>query len=214
MVFTSSRSFKSLVLGVLLAFSHVLDASNLEEKLPPEGQLGVRLDYELATMSKDQIDANHQWMFSSHLTFKEEVKSITDGQLTKIAIDAYKEMEADFPQYNIARPRKLLPGVMIIMAFGKEIILVSSQKGLGALIERYPESPVSLDLQRCMIERGSEHAHQGKCGEPMAFHLYYRTHPEEPLSELTDQARVSTIRKDRNGDYVEMVPCGTGRDVS
>lgn len=65
-------------------------------------------------------------MFSSHLTFNEEVKTITDGQLTKIAGDAFREMEVDFKRYGVARGIKLRPGVMTILAFGKEIILEKS----------------------------------------------------------------------------------------
>lgn len=220
MIITSSRTFSSLAIGILLAFSHVLDASNLNEKLEPKGQLGVRLDYELATLRTSQKDSNHNWMWSSHLTFNEEVKTITAGQLTKIAVDAYKEMEADFMRYDISDDFTLLPGVMSILAFDKEIILASSQKGLGALIDRYQESAVYKDLELCKIiwrDYGTgteiEHDHKGKCGEVMTLHQYYRTHPETPLYDLTDRARATTVRKLRNGNYAPMLPCGRPQDV-
>ncbi|CAM1510070.1 Fc.00g004050.m01.CDS01 [Cosmosporella sp. VM-42] len=221
MVISSYRTFRFLVVGLLFAFSHVLNAANLKERFDPPGHLGVRLDYELATQKTTRIDANHRWLWSSHLKFKEEVKSITSGQLTKIAIDAYKEMEADFKQYEIQGDEALLPDVMSILAFGTEIILASSQKGAGALIDRFPDSPVRQNLELCKIVwrdygTGTEQANKnkGKCGEVMTFHQYYRTHPQEPLLDLKDRARATTVRRPKLGTCEPMLSYGSPREVT
>ena len=73
------------ILVVLLAFIHVLNAVEFgTEGKNPEGPLGVRLDWDLATSTIGPRDGDHRWVFSSRLKFKRDVSQITDGQLVRM----------------------------------------------------------------------------------------------------------------------------------
>ncbi|KAI6762374.1 hypothetical protein HG530_008354 [Fusarium avenaceum] len=215
---------------VLSLFGHTIQAADLSTRHPPKGELKVRLDYGLATQSKSPIEQMHKWVYSSYLVFNEPVSSITDGQLKMMAINAYREMEAEILQYKPRRPPRgskpaILPGVITIMAFDDKIILSSSQKGNTGFISAWPDSPVSLSLDRCSAlwkesvladptnnaEPIQEHRTGAKCGEVTAFHQYYMTH-DQPISDLSPKARVTTVFKFRKDTYRVIPPCGTDRE--
>lgn len=215
---------------VLSLFGHTIQAADLSTRHPPKGELKVRLDYGLATQSKSPIEQRHKWVYSSYLVFNEPVSSITDGQLKMMAINAYREMEAEILQYKPRRPPRgskpaILPGVITIMAFDDKIILSSSQKGNTGFISAWPDSPVSLSLDRCSAlwkesvladptnnaEPIQEHRTGAKCGEVTAFHQYYMTH-DQPISDLSPKARVTTVFKFRKDTYRVIPPCGTDRE--
>ncbi|PNY28635.1 Uncharacterized protein TCAP_01443 [Tolypocladium capitatum] len=218
--------FHLLFLVALFAFCQVLNAADFSQKREPKGPLHVRLDYSLASRDTRTWDGAHQWAFSTHLTFNGKVADITDGQLSKIAADAYKEMEVDIlqysPKYNKLGKPKYLPGVMTIMAFGNEIILSSSQKGNPTFINEVADSPVRAKLELCnMFWRDFvagpnadpsklDHKNQRKCGEIMAFHQYYQVHDQD-ISKIEPKARVTTVFK-KGDEYKIIPPCGTDRD--
>ena len=195
-----------LVFLLLFLFGHVLEAANLERRLPPQGELRVRLDYTLATHETASEEALHRWVWSSYIVFNGPVSSITKGQLRSIAQDAHAEMIADMGQYKPRKKGVVRPSVMTIVAFDNKIILSSSQKGWSGFLNDWPDSPVNLALDRCSSvwrDRANTdpevtgnpdllHRNQAKCGEVNAFFQYYMTH-STPLSELDPKARVTTV---------------------
>lgn len=227
----SFRQYAHMLLTVLLVFCQVLHAANFAEEHDPEGPLRVRLDYELATRSNKEFEGGHQWVFSSHITFNEDVGDITDGQLRKIAEDAFQEMESNIMLYEpkwdrkLGRP-KMQPGVITILAVRKEIFLSSSQKGTVAFINEVINSPVKDQLELCQAlwqdfninPDKPDHKNGRKCGEMMAFHQYYLEH-EEPLQDLDPLARVTTVARVKDRETGEsnlriIPPCGTDEHVS
>lgn len=227
-------SFSLFVLFLLLSLSQILDAANLNTKKDPQGQLAVRLDYELATRrssSKGRApsEKGHSWIWSSHLKFQDSVTSITPGQLKKMAIDAHAEMQADMAQYNVDEPADVLPGVMTIMAYDNEIILASSQKGSSVFVDGLKNSPVKYQLQECRAafsiknptasNEAKEHKNSRKCGELQALHHYFSL-DEHALEDADNtNARDPHIRITsvfaRHGETANIIPaCGTGDEVS
>jgi len=221
------------LLLLLSAFIILVDSVNLKEKLKPNGKLGVTLDYSFAISWPERIPANapikRNLLFSSHLKFSDLVLTITDGQLFKITLDAYDEMVVEANRYSVGK--RQIPGTMTALAFDKEIILVSSQKGQSFTYESSHPSPVLETLQLCEAtckeDRGiaddesKPHRNNGQCGEPMAAHLYYHSRDiEVPLSE--QRARVVTVgpRVDKQDGLFKVGyigPCGEeegGRGVS
>ena len=82
-----------LVLVVQCLTSLAYDISTVKK---PQGQLGVTLDYSLAVsfprdVAAKQTNVKRNWVWSSHLTFKNPVSEITAGQMWKLAADAYAE---------------------------------------------------------------------------------------------------------------------------
>ncbi|KAF5626140.1 hypothetical protein F52700_8857 [Fusarium sp. NRRL 52700] len=224
------------LLFILLLFSQFLDAIDLSVKHPPQGQLKVRLDYGLATQPIPRVSESnrkenqHRYLFSSYLVFKDPVSSITDGQLRMMAQVAHGEMEKDMQQYKptvfpkgSTKP-SYLPSVMTIVAFGNEIILSSSQKGLDGFLNQWPQSPVRLALDRCSAlwrdrvvndpestaDPAAGHTNKAKCGEVNAFHQYYMTHTTS-IPDVSPKVRVTTVVKGRQG-YTILAPCGTDQN--
>lgn len=97
---------------LLLIVSLVLGAG-LDEELFLNGELGVELDYNLAVPidgSKDGLGLKQRnLLYSSHLTFKESVDSITPGQLFEIGKNAFNEMKASHNMYGLGK--KFQPAV-------------------------------------------------------------------------------------------------------
>jgi hypothetical protein len=220
----SIRHFPRLALIVVLVLlSQVLNAADFGTKHDPQGPLGIRLDYALATQSNAQAEQAHNWVFSSHITFKGNVEDITDGQLVKMVADAYLEMEADILQYSpkIKGGKPLMqPGAMSIMATGMEILFSSSQKGTTAFINTVADSPVKEQLELCMATWKDafpntdkpDHKNSRKCGEIMAAHQYYQIHSEK-LGSLSPLPRVTTVTRLRSGEMLVIPPCGSDREV-
>lgn len=220
-------------------FVGVLEAANLQRRLIPGGELGVRLDYNLAIdgqKKKTGNDGKFRWLFSSYLEFEESVASISPGQLQQMAIDAHKEMRDDIKQYKpqlddeTGMPIKL-PTVMSILAFDNKIILSSSQKGAVGFISSLEDSPVKRALNACQTifanldpakggpKSGSQPDHMfgRSCGEIFAFHQYDLI-SEVEMIDLKPKARVLAVgpadkeKWNEPAQYKE--PCGTGIRVS
>ena len=223
----SSRQYPYLALVVLLVFfCQVLNAANFDEEHEPDGPLEIRLDYELATRNDKDWEGGHQWVFSSHLTFNEEVTAITDGQLRKMAEDAFKEMEVNIMKYEPRMNKKLgrptmQPGVITVLALQREIFLSSSQKGSVAFINEVVNSPVKDQLELCQAiwqdfninPDKPDHKNGRKCGEVMAFHQYYLEHGEK-LQDLDPLGRVTTVSRLRDSGQISIIPpCGTDAHV-
>ncbi|KAI0403814.1 hypothetical protein F4802DRAFT_279354 [Xylaria palmicola] len=95
----------------------------------------------------------------------------------------------------------------MVLAWGNEIILASSQKGKNYFSYEYKQTPVLGSLELCQIiwrddgpgggTTDEKHRTEGKCGEPMAAHLYYSLDATTPLSK--QQARVATVVEGRDG---------------
>ncbi|PGH17919.1 hypothetical protein AJ79_00818 [Helicocarpus griseus UAMH5409] len=214
MLLRSVKDTGFLALGILAAFSHVVDAYyNIEHQLKPQGELGVALDYSLATSWPEEQDkkdnrARRNWFFSSHLKFKESVDQIEDGVLWQIARDAIDEMTAEAEQYGITR--RNIPGAMAILAWGNEIILASSQRPIS-FSYGYHGTEVLESLKLCqmvwheMTGDDQEHRRQGMCAEPMAVHLYYSM-TETPLQN--QRARIGAWTPIRSGGWKQSDPCG------
>ncbi|RYP70472.1 hypothetical protein DL769_004961 [Monosporascus sp. CRB-8-3] len=204
-----------LLLGIACAFGKAYD---LTKPLKPKGPLGVTLDYSLATAWPEPRDPKdnkvfRNWVWTSHLQFKNPVSEITDGQLWKIARDAWDEAQIDRDQYGLSDYSK--PSAMTILAWGNEIILASSQKGRSSFTYEYKNTPVRETLELCQIvwredgpgdgKTDKKHRTEGKCGELMAAHLYYSEDATITLAERN--ARVGTVvEKRKNLENTD--PCG------
>ncbi|KAF4269361.1 hypothetical protein KXX13_001510 [Aspergillus fumigatus] len=191
-----SRLFH-LILVIWCAFS---DGYDLSERKQPQGRLGITLDYGLARNWPPSIDdrgadTQRNWFYSSHLTFKEPVSTITDGQLWQMVRDALDEIPAVLTQYGISK-NKGGSNVMTVLAFSNEIILASSKKSVDSFTYEFGDG--NTPNNELPI-----HKNQGHCGEPMAAHLYYASHTT-PLAE--QNARVATIVYKSRAP-----PCGTGK---
>ncbi|KAL2131056.1 hypothetical protein VTI74DRAFT_5595 [Chaetomium olivicolor] len=107
---------------------------------------------------------------------------------------------------------------MSILAWGNEIILTSSQKGSQSFSYNGPDTPLQRSLQLCQAVVWQDvtgavgvHKNQGKCGEEMAVHLYYKLNLEKPLKDLSPQAVVGTWVADDIAHLSEPIrtdPCG------
>src|SRR5690348_11609100 len=100
------------LLRLLLWFTLIYDlhAHNLRRIRAPQGPLRIALDFSLASTWPTQADPNSNneeraFAWSSHLTFGQDVSTITDGQLWQLALDAHAEMNIDRVQYEIG-PKK------------------------------------------------------------------------------------------------------------
>lgn len=119
--------------------------------------MGITLDYSLAIArpnlptppGRGKQNAR-MVLFSSHLTFNDDVSSITDGQLTQMALDAYNEIAGARTQYGLNRDTQ--PGALSVMAFDKEIILASSQKGKTSFTYEMTQTDV---LNPCSFAKSS-----------------------------------------------------------
>lgn len=222
MQWTRGLSWLSLLLLGLLIGEN--EAYNLAKQLKPQGPLGVTLDYSLALAWPTAVpgkasNVKRTWMFSAHLSFREPVSAITDGQLWQIAADATKEMEKDMGQYEIGMTGRNRPSAMTVLAFGHEIILASSIKG-APFTYNFGNTPVLESLQACATvwkdlkpdveDKNNRHRNRGGCGEVMTAHLYYSSTEGKPLKEWN--ARVGTVLADDvrevGGEVTPTAPCG------
>lgn len=211
----SPSRYGHLFFLIICLFSSLLNAVNLGQKFPPKGPLGVRLDYELATLGTGNGPPNYVFgsknvVFSTHLTFNEPVSSITNGQLAQMLKDAWKELAIDAQQYSLNTKR--LPGVVTFFAFGNEVILSSSLRGPSFTYE-YGASPVKESLAICMAvwkdQTGEEktHVRGASCGEMMCAHQYYQVHTT-PLKDANVRSLTGFYFK--NDDNLQFIAeCGT-----
>jgi hypothetical protein len=216
-------NFFSLGLLLWCALSIGSHAYELSERLEPQGDLKVRLDYHLATSWPTPIDQKGQkiqrtFLWSSHLKFMEPVSKITDAQLWQMVRDGFAEMSAEMERYQV-RNSKDTPGGMSILAFGNEVILSSTVKGLNSFAYDYEPSSVKAPLQLCQAvwrdgeDNDQKHKNGGSCGEVMVSQLYYTIH-DSPLAD--QNARVGAVLylgKKGAKKLEQKPPCGTGRDV-
>lgn len=217
------RKLGTLALGALSALSHVANAAyDVSEEKTPEGNLGMGLDYTLATAWPDPSDVtvnNIQriWAFNTHIVFKDSVEEtddggISDAKLWQLARDAADEMDHEAERYSINKMR--LPGAIAVLAWGNEIIIASSHKGNPSFSYNYNETPVKRDLELCQMvwadtsASGTDKKHrtEAKCAEPMAAQLYYAT----TSTNLKDsKARVGSWTRKRNDlPWEQTDPCG------
>ncbi|KAK4222285.1 hypothetical protein QBC38DRAFT_519445 [Podospora fimiseda] len=177
----------------------------VNDRKEPQGPLKIAVDWSLLNYDgnfwqNDRSQVNV--MCSAHLTFKKPVSELfTDGQLWKMAKDAYDEMMIELDQYGIAidpayplnhkknmQRQRWRPNAMGIMAWGNEIILASSQKGQWFSVGAKTWTPVRDDLEACQKanwdsvkppgndDKGPEHRTKGSCAEEMLAHQYYLAH--------------------------------------
>lgn len=215
----SPSRYGYLFLLITCLFSSLPNAANLGQKLPPKGPLGVRLDYELATVgTKDGppnfVTGSKDVVFSTHLTFNEPVSSITNGQLAQMLKDAWQEMSIDAEQYDYGKNR--LPNVVTFFAFENEVILSTSQRGPSFAYD-YVASPVKQSLAICMAvwkdQTGEEKTHfrGASCGEIMCAHQYYQVHTT-PLKNANVRSLTAFYQKNKKG-FQLIPPCGTNEKV-
>ncbi|KAH7114167.1 hypothetical protein B0J13DRAFT_533679 [Dactylonectria estremocensis] len=188
MVMASSRFFTTLVLAVLCLFSNLLNAYDLSTYHEPKGDLGVQLDRVLAMSSAEYQERGNAapiksmyWVVSSFVDFRSGV-TLTDGQIFKIALDAYKEMTPALEQYGAAS-NKIRGSVMTVLAFEDRVIIASSQKGKSSFSYDFEDTPVFQTLQKCTELHGGDealgHNNGAGCGEVMSAHMFYRKYGSE-----------------------------------
>lgn len=213
-----------LIITFLLCCSLVQAAFDLSTQLEPEGRLKLRLDFPWARQSSSPDAKDHTWVVSSHLTFKNPVSEISDGQLIRLALDAYDEIRPEITRYVTGNSRRsAVPRAMNALAFGNEVILVSSFKGGQDFVSHFPDSEVSKLLEQCTATfqrtqrevdeldehqggAGNSHRTGGHCGEITGFHLYSRRYPNEPLRLRSDNPRSTTVNP-RGGTVQPADPC-------
>ncbi|KAK6840160.1 hypothetical protein PG987_006026 [Apiospora arundinis] len=215
-----------------LLFLSLVLAYDLSERRLLNGELGVELHYDFARFRpegrEDDNSASYKsrnWVYSSHLTFKDDVSSITDGQLRSIAHNAFDEMKQVMVKYGLtvkddpttAAPAQT-PQVMAILAFGKEIILSSAQRGRDTFAVRWAHSPVRKAIERCQASfrqaqpgLSDRHKNGASCGEVMVTEFYYHIYPDTDPTNLPLFARDARIlavepSDDKKG-YIDKLPC-------
>ncbi|RAQ57221.1 hypothetical protein COH20_011942 [Aspergillus flavus] len=214
MLFPSIHNVSLLFLGALIAVSHIRGVAGMYDislPLDPAGPLKVTLDYGLATtwpwpQNVSLTTAKCNWQYSSHIVFANRVGDsdesdppISDGQLW----------------YGISNGAE--PVGMAALAWGNEIILASSMKGVGSFSYDFlnGDTPVGRSLQQCQIvwrdnispgqNPNKLHKNRGNCAELLAAHLYYKNNQ----FDLQDQkARMGTWLNLADG-WVKKDPCGT-----
>lgn len=210
------RSLFSLLIWYALLYG--LQAVNLDRPLNPQGPLGITLDYSLVTTWPKPFNpkANdpRAYMWSSRLTFRQDVGGITVGQLWQLALDAYQEMQVDFDQYEIVEKQKNkdMPSAMGVLAWGNQLIFASSQKGPSYSYGNRG-TPVRESLDKCQIvwrdtgpiDPNKPHKSMGRCAETSAAQLYYLANTT-PLESVG--ARVGTVVLRRSGSAEPTDPCG------
>lgn len=216
--------FAILVSCYLSFIEHAFGLTGIQQ---PLNELGLTLDYSLAQWTPDgnrNARSPRNYCFTSHITFNGPVSQITDGQLWKIAFTGYDYIEADMSQYQVGK--KFKPGALTILAWGNEIILASSQKGSNSFTYQSGEpNKVLKILQMCQATylkdytagTAREHRTQGKCGEEMAAHMYYRLPTTETSGIDLDaqNAVIGTVWYNAEDDEViTKDPCGPGSLVS
>ncbi|KAM6512103.1 hypothetical protein FALCPG4_017086 [Fusarium falciforme] len=238
----------ALLLLLIVAFAHLLEGYDLSKRLEPKGKLQVRLDISLARQllrrEGGTPEGSLRWQWSSYLTFWGDVSDITDGQLKKMAIDAYKEMEADALQYKLIPESKenkrarRTPGVMTILAWPHGILLASSQKGESGFITDANKDLAGsrvLDMlnlcgplfqQRTTTPQrpngiSTDHINERKCGEVYAYRLYEKIDTKKNLEDWDPPVRVTSVSRRLledgtwGDDHVIVPPCpGTNPHVS
>lgn len=202
---------------VLIVSALITTAYDLSTERTPHGPLQVRIDYNVArpagsTPSQASNKDIRTVIFTSHLSFSQDVSAFSDGQLVQIGFDAYEEMLVELSAYGFTQYAK--PSVMTVFAIGQEIFLATSQKGMGSFINRFPDSPVKKSLALCqaIYSDGSKgNMHKSNCGEIMAAHSYFRSHPTATTMKGLG-GRTVTVEK-APGLKIK-APCGTSEDVS
>ncbi|KAK1961674.1 hypothetical protein LY78DRAFT_286838 [Colletotrichum sublineola] len=226
------------VLYLILSLAHLLCAWDVSTEHTP-GRLGIQLDFSLfrswppnnngAETGGKGAGKKRSFVFSSRLKFKQatDVAHISDKQLTSLAIEAYKEMEAlcGDTKYNIALENR--PSVITAMAYDDEIILSSSQRGSTSFSYGDPDHPDSrpranivkqqLDLcQQTFMHNIPEadrqkvqHRNNGQCGEQLVAHAFYNTHPEPDADLGRVNGRVTTVQKSGSRGIIAIDPCNT-----
>lgn len=119
-------------------------------------------------------------------------------------------MNVDAQQYAIKLSSR--PKALATLAWGNELIISSTQKGLGSFTYEYNvNSPVLKDLQLCQqvwkdaTNEDKEHRTRGKCAEPMACHVYYTLNPDAHLEK--QQARIASVVENSQGVVEQQDPC-------
>ncbi|KAK2007906.1 hypothetical protein LZ32DRAFT_665935 [Colletotrichum eremochloae] len=230
------------IIYLILSLTQLLCAWDVSTEHTP-GRLGVQLDFSLfhswppdndgAETGGKAAGRKRSFVFSSRLKFKQatDVTHISDKQLTSLAIEAYKEMEAlcGKTKYNIVSEN--MPSVMTAMAYDDEIILSSSQRGKTSFSYGDPDHPDSrpranivkqqLDLcQQTFMHNAPEadrtkdqHRHNGQCGEQLVAHAFYKIHPEPDADLSKRNGRVTTVHKSGGKQagrgVIAMDPCNT-----
>ncbi|RSL78309.1 hypothetical protein CEP51_008324 [Fusarium floridanum] len=233
-----------LLLLLIVAFAHLLEGYDLTKRLEPKGKLQVRLDISLAReelKGAKPPEGRLRWQWSSYLTFWDDVRDVSDGQLKKMAIDAYKEMEADALQYKLQpesrenKRAKRTPGVMTILAWPHGILLASSQKGASGFITNENKNLVNsevlrvLNLCESIFQESTitpqrpdgirtDHINQRKCGEVYAYLLYEMIDKDNKLNDWDPPARITSVSREILEDgtwgdgYIIVPPCpGTNK---
>lgn len=196
---------------------YTLNAYDLSQIREPLNPLKVALDYSLATIEQPKgkmAKANFAW--SSHLTFRQPVSDITDGQLWQLAFDAFAEMYEDATQYGIGTKR--VPTAMSVLVWGNEIIIASSIKG-PAFNYMLKDTPVLESLELCQIVWRDtvgpdiRHKNNGSCGELTAAQIYYSVYSKPLSSQSASVGTVGYVTHSTGTRIDTKPPCGDPKEV-
>jgi hypothetical protein len=212
--------FVLVIFAIWCAFSTACSAWKLDGEHLPEGDLGVRLDFHLATSwptryveKGRQIPRTFAW--SSHLTFEKDVSALEDSDLWQLAHLVYAEMEANMKLYEVT-VRKDKPRAMTVLAVGNEIFLASSVKKSANFAFAYPKTKVSNALEACQTtfhKNGGESTEGRKsssnCGEVMSAQMYYITDKNKDTPLKGRDARNCTVVADKDDKPQNTDPCSS-----
>lgn len=109
---------------------------------------------------------------------------------------------------------------MVVLGWGNELILASSQKGPQSFSYDGPDTPVKHALQICQATwQGNSptsadrpHRTQGKCAEEMAAQLYYMFN-QAPLKDQQARPGAWVGHAKRPDEPEKTDPCGDTKNV-
>lgn len=138
---------------IFLYLSLAYTALDLSKQYPPQGYLGVGLDFPMALSSgewnpEERFSKRRNFVFNSHIVLENEALKLSPGQQAQMALDAFNEMGKELDRYDITS-QKSIPGVMLALLFDNEIILSSSQKGPAQFMTDFGDPRLREDLLRC-----------------------------------------------------------------
>ncbi|KAM3504305.1 hypothetical protein MY10362_003648 [Beauveria mimosiformis] len=162
-------------------------------------------------LDRDLYKKQGSIVYASHLQSDEKL-DISDGQLYRIAKDAFLEMRSSANKNGLIEK---IPNVMTTLFINNELIFASSAKGPKDPYDK--EDQVAGDLSVCSnANEGKRHKNGGRCGEVMAFHEWYQTHVRSSPLNKDSGAKIVAISLQKNAagkkEPLILAPCGNDKE--
>ncbi|KAF2150285.1 hypothetical protein K461DRAFT_295580 [Myriangium duriaei CBS 260.36] len=189
------------------------------ERVPEHLELQRDSSFHLASNADKNFRTST--VFTTQLELSQPVEQVTDNQLVQIGIDAFKELQAAYPNKN-GKPDRNMPHVITVLASGQSIYIASSVRGGYNYVKTQcaPPHPLGDAIQRLSDETGANaptpehptlnHANYAACGEIMTMAMYFK---KNGLASRTISGRILAVQLSRaDGDIVMKRPCDPIQD--